>query len=65
MRTLLRHNLLDRLFKNSTAQPTIVNQEIEKTGFQSEIISYFLDDTEIIFFHRKFCSQDFSPCHKT
>jgi ATP-binding cassette subfamily B protein len=48
MRSLLRHNLLERLFHNPTAQPMIVNQEAEKTGSQGEIISYFRDDAEQI-----------------
>ncbi|MBE9052029.1 ABC transporter ATP-binding protein [Nostocales cyanobacterium LEGE 11386] len=46
MRSLLRHNLLDRLFKNPTAQLMVVNQEAETTVSQGEIISYFRDDTE-------------------
>ncbi|MBD2293358.1 ABC transporter ATP-binding protein [Anabaena sphaerica FACHB-251] len=48
MRSLLRHNLLDRLFKNPTAQPMVVNQEAETTVSQGEIISYFRDDAEQI-----------------
>lgn len=46
MRSLLRHNLLDRLFKNPTAQPMVVSKEAEKTVSQGEIISYFRDDAE-------------------
>jgi ATP-binding cassette subfamily B protein len=48
MRSLLRHNLLDRLFKNPTSQPTVVNQNSETTVSQGEIISYFRDDAEQI-----------------
>jgi ATP-binding cassette, subfamily B, bacterial len=48
VRSLLRHNLLDRLFKNPIAQPTVVNQETETTVSQGEIISYFRDDAEQI-----------------
>ncbi|MDP5337963.1 MAG: ABC transporter ATP-binding protein/permease [Nodularia sp. (in: cyanobacteria)] len=48
MRSLLRHNLLDQLFKNPTAQPMIVNQDVETTVSQGEIISYFRDDAEQI-----------------
>ncbi|TAF05254.1 MAG: ABC transporter ATP-binding protein [Nostocales cyanobacterium] len=48
MRSLLRHNLLDRLFKNPTAQPIAVNQEAATTVSQGEIISYFRDDAEQI-----------------
>jgi ATP-binding cassette subfamily B protein/ATP-binding cassette subfamily C protein len=48
MRSLLRHNLLDSLFQNPTAQPKVVNQEAETTVSQGEIISYFRDDVEQI-----------------
>ena len=48
MRSLLRHNLLNRLFKNPTSQPIVVNQNSEKTVSQGEIISYFRDDAEQI-----------------
>ncbi|MEA5617122.1 ABC transporter ATP-binding protein [Cronbergia sp. UHCC 0137] len=48
MRSLLRHNLLDRLFQNPTAQPIVVNQNSEKSVSQGEIISYFRDDAEQI-----------------
>ncbi|MDB9306917.1 MULTISPECIES: ATP-binding cassette domain-containing protein [Cyanophyceae] len=48
MRSLLRHNLLDRLFKNPTSQPIVVNKNSEKTVSQGEIISYFRDDAEQI-----------------
>ncbi|NJO27623.1 MAG: ABC transporter ATP-binding protein [Richelia sp. SL_2_1] len=48
MRSLLRHNLLDRLFENPTAQPMITNQKAENTISQGEIISYFRDDAEQI-----------------
>ncbi len=48
MRSLLRHNLLDRLFKNPTSQPITVNQNSETTVSQGEIISYFRDDAEQI-----------------
>ncbi|MEA5516001.1 ABC transporter ATP-binding protein [Nodularia sp. UHCC 0506] len=48
MRSLLRHNLLDQLFKNPTARPMIVNQDVQKTVSQGEIISYFRDDAEQI-----------------
>lgn len=48
MRSLLRHNLLERLFQNPTAQPMIVNQEAETVVSQGEIISYFRDDAEQI-----------------
>ena len=48
MRSLLRHNLLDRLFKNPTAQPMVVNKEAEMNISQGEIISYFRDDAEQI-----------------
>ena len=48
MRSLLRHNLLDSLFQNPTAQPRVVNQEAEATVSQGEIISYFRDDAEQI-----------------
>ncbi|MHC5771170.1 MAG: ATP-binding cassette domain-containing protein [Nostoc sp.] len=46
MRSLVRHNLLDRLFKNPTAQPMVVSKDGEKTVSQGEIISYFRDDAE-------------------
>lgn len=48
VRSLLRHNLLDRLFQNPTAQPMVINQEGENTISQGEIISYFRDDAEQI-----------------
>jgi len=48
VRSLLRHNLLNRLFLNSTAQPMVVTKETEKTISQGEIISYFRDDVEQI-----------------
>ncbi|TFI53970.1 ABC transporter ATP-binding protein [Mastigocladus laminosus UU774] len=48
MRSLLRHNLLDGLFKNPTAQPMVFNKDAEKTISQGEIISYFRDDAEQI-----------------
>ncbi|MGM3306419.1 ATP-binding cassette domain-containing protein [Anabaena sp. WFMT] len=48
MRSLLRHNLLDRLFKNPTAQPMVVTKESETTVSQGEIISYFRDDAQQI-----------------
>jgi ATP-binding cassette subfamily B protein/ATP-binding cassette subfamily C protein len=48
MRSLLRHNLLDRLFKNPTAQPIVVTKEAKTTVSQGEIISYFRDDAEQI-----------------
>ncbi|MBD2360332.1 ABC transporter ATP-binding protein [Anabaena minutissima FACHB-250] len=48
MRSLLRHNLLDRLFKNPTAQPMVVTKEAETNISQGEIISYFRDDAEQI-----------------
>ncbi|MBW4642408.1 MAG: ABC transporter ATP-binding protein/permease [Goleter apudmare HA4340-LM2] len=47
-KSLLQHNLLDRLFKNPIAQPTLVNQETATTVSQGEIISYFRDDTQQI-----------------
>ncbi|MEH2178688.1 ABC transporter ATP-binding protein [Nostoc sp.] len=48
VRSLLQHNLLDRLFNNPTTQPMVVNQETETTVSQGEIISYFRDDAEQI-----------------
>lgn len=48
IRSLLRNNLLDRLFKNPSAQIILDNQETEKTVSQGEIISYFRDDAEQI-----------------
>ncbi|MFM7408455.1 MAG: ABC transporter transmembrane domain-containing protein [Cuspidothrix sp.] len=48
MRSLLQHNLLDRLFKNPTSQPVVVSKDGEKTVSQGEIISYFRDDTQQI-----------------
>lgn len=48
MRSLLRHNLLESLFNNPTAQPIVVTKESEKTISQGEIISYFRDDAEQI-----------------
>ncbi|YAF98131.1 MAG: ATP-binding cassette domain-containing protein [Nodularia sp. CChRGM 3473] len=48
MRSLLRHNLLNRLFNNPTAQPMVVNKEAETNISQGEIISYFRDDAEQI-----------------
>ncbi len=48
MGSLLRHNLLDRLFTNPTAQPMVVTKEAEMNISQGEIISYFRDDAEQI-----------------
>ncbi|MBW4678308.1 MAG: ABC transporter ATP-binding protein/permease [Desmonostoc geniculatum HA4340-LM1] len=48
MRSLLRHNLLDHLFKNPTAQPMVFSKDGETTVSQGEIISYFRDDVEQI-----------------
>ncbi|MDM9382307.1 ABC transporter ATP-binding protein [Chlorogloeopsis sp. ULAP01] len=47
-KSLLQHNLLDRLFTNPIVQPMVVNQETETTVSQGEIISYFRDDTQQI-----------------
>nr|WP_241994250.1 ABC transporter ATP-binding protein [Chroococcidiopsis cubana] len=48
MSSLLRRNLLERLLNNPTAQPVIVNSDVEKAVSQGEIISYFRDDAEQI-----------------
>ncbi|BAY34393.1 ABC transporter ATP-binding protein [Nostoc carneum NIES-2107] len=48
MSSLVRRNLLERLLNNPTAQPVIVNSEVEKVVSQGEIISYFRDDAQQI-----------------
>ncbi len=48
MRSLLRHNLLDGLFKNPTAQPMVFSKDAQTTISPGEIISYFRDDAEQI-----------------
>ncbi|WP_089093458.1 ATP-binding cassette domain-containing protein [Nodularia sp. NIES-3585] len=48
IRSLLRHNLLNRLFINPTAQPMVITKEAETTISQGEIISYFREDSEQI-----------------
>jgi ATP-binding cassette, subfamily B, bacterial len=48
MRSLLRRNLLERLFNNPHAQIMIANGDTNKTVSQGEVISFFRDDTEHI-----------------
>ena len=48
VRSLLRHNLLDRLLQQPGAQPLSINGPEQQTISPGEAISYFRDDPELI-----------------
>ncbi|MEM1254631.1 MAG: ABC transporter ATP-binding protein [Cyanobacteria bacterium P01_H01_bin.21] len=48
LRSLLRHNLLDRLLQQPGAQPLSINGPERQTISPGEAISYFRDDPELI-----------------